>query len=135
MNTGSASDGFIHIYMDGKKVVNLDKVHLRKSDNVKFHSIILHNYWGGSTIDWAPPKDTPIKFKNVNVYCGGGAGTSAAPSSESEDAPPSEIEDASEGENSKEDEDKSEGEDESEGPKPPGAKEEEGRYGIYQQFL
>lgn len=71
MNSGSSSDGFIKINLDGKDVVNLDKVHVRNADTVKFHSIMLHNYWGGSTIDWAPPHDTPIKFKNVNVYCGG----------------------------------------------------------------
>ena len=64
MNNGQSRDGFIKIYLDGRLVLN---VQLRKSNNVKFHGIMLHNYWGGSTLNWAPPKDTPIKF---SVFCG-----------------------------------------------------------------
>lgn len=72
MNNGQASDGFIKLNFDGKEVVNLDKVHLRTDNTVKFHDIMIHNFWGGGSSDWAPSKDTPIKFRNVNVYCGEG---------------------------------------------------------------
>ena len=47
----------MYLYVDGKKVVSKHDMKLRGSSEQKIDYLLFHNFFGGSSSDWAAPKD------------------------------------------------------------------------------
>ena len=65
----AAIDGSMDLYVDGKKVVSKSDMQLRGSADQKIDYLLFHNFFGGSSSDWAAPKDEVRLPANTWSYC------------------------------------------------------------------
>ncbi|MDX7986004.1 hypothetical protein FE392_01450 [Xenorhabdus sp. 12] len=67
LNSVGKRNGIYIQYIDNKEVVRLDNIKLRNKDNVFIDAIKWSSFFGGSTLDWAPPVDQYAYFDNFTV--------------------------------------------------------------------
>ena len=95
LNTPGRKNGVLEMFVDGKRVVNLNNVEFRKAGkgNVKLNSLIMHTYRGGKADDpvWWSPNTDYAYFDNIKVWTkcngngGGGGGNPTATTVQAED--------------------------------------------------
>ncbi len=72
LNTPGQRNGILEMYIDGKKLINLDNVVFRLSGkrNVRINSIVMHTYRGGNRKDdwWQSPQDDYVYFDDFKVW-------------------------------------------------------------------
>lgn len=65
--TASNADGYIELYVDGKKIVEKHGIRLTGNMNALVDTFMFSTFHGGSTADWAPTKTVKAYFDNFTV--------------------------------------------------------------------
>jgi len=68
LNSTGNHDGFLEAYLDGICVKRVDGLLLRLDDTVKSDLFNITHFFGGNTMDWAPPEDQWIKIDDVLLF-------------------------------------------------------------------
>ncbi|KAI5116822.1 hypothetical protein M0805_002880 [Coniferiporia weirii] len=66
MNTPGAEDGEVRVWIDGNETITLYNVTLRDDENATIQGMQFQTFFGGSTSDWASPKDQKAWFADVS---------------------------------------------------------------------
>ncbi|MBC8954864.1 polysaccharide lyase [Xenorhabdus sp. PB62.4] len=67
LNSIGKRDGIYIQYVDNKEVLRLNDIKLRNENNVFIDAIKWSSFFGGSTLDWAPPVEQYAYFDNFIV--------------------------------------------------------------------
>lgn len=67
LNDAGAENGEIELFVNGKSVVNVGGLVLRDSSAGRIRGIMMQTFFGGSTSDWASPKDQDVYFADLSV--------------------------------------------------------------------
>ncbi|MBD2779837.1 polysaccharide lyase [Xenorhabdus szentirmaii] len=67
LNNIGKRDGVYAQYIDGKEILRLNNLKLRNENNVFIDAIKWSSFFGGSTLDWAPPMEQYAYFDNFIV--------------------------------------------------------------------
>lgn len=67
LNQASRKDGRIQVWLDGRKVLNKDKLQFRSTARLKIDGILFSTFFGGSDRSWAPSKEVVIYFADFSV--------------------------------------------------------------------
>ena len=68
LNTPGSHDGFLEGYIDGICVKRVDGLMLRLDDTVKTDTFNLTHFFGGGSMDWAPPVEQWLKIDDVLLF-------------------------------------------------------------------
>jgi hypothetical protein len=68
LNTPNVADGVLKVWVDGEKKADYSKIIWRTKSNIYIAGIQFETFFGGSTLDWAPPYNCEILFKNLKFY-------------------------------------------------------------------
>jgi hypothetical protein len=60
-------NGEQEIYVDGKSVLKVSGLQIRKKDDTKIYGIMAQTFFGGSDQSWASPKDQWAWFKDWSL--------------------------------------------------------------------
>jgi hypothetical protein len=67
MNTPGQSNGVLRSWLDGELVLNRDNFRFRDIDTLKVDRFYFSTFYGGSSADWAPSRDTFISYDDFLV--------------------------------------------------------------------
>lgn len=70
VNTPGVADGIAEAWLNGEKVASMTKIKWRGNVGAAValvDQVSLQTFYGGSTMDWAPPVDTKSKFSSLVV--------------------------------------------------------------------
>ncbi|GLB36907.1 hypothetical protein LshimejAT787_0311940 [Lyophyllum shimeji] len=67
LNTPGEADGVLQLFVGGKKVVHVDGLMLRDSGQGRMRGLEMQTFFGGSSEDWATPKDQDVLFADFSV--------------------------------------------------------------------
>ncbi|MGB3532084.1 MAG: polysaccharide lyase [Microcoleaceae cyanobacterium] len=67
LNYPDEKDGKIRVWVDGKLVIDEDKLTFRTTDNLKIEGIFFSTFFGGGSTSWATPKDVHTDFADFSV--------------------------------------------------------------------
>lgn len=71
INTVGKSNGVAELYLDGKKLLSMDKIKFRaQGKNSSISKFLFSNFYGGNNPTFAPKKTNKIKFDNIAVVKG-----------------------------------------------------------------
>jgi hypothetical protein len=63
LNTGVNDDGILQVWLDDRMVVNRSNMSwMNEAPNNRINSVLFHSFYGGSTVDWSPGRETSISF-------------------------------------------------------------------------
>lgn len=68
LNQPGKNDGRIQVWVDGKSVINQNKLKFRTTDSLKINGIFFSTFFGGDDPSWATPKDVNVDFAKFSVY-------------------------------------------------------------------
>ena len=66
LNTVGQSNGEIKVWVNGEEKIDLTGISLRDSDSSTIQGMQFQTFFGGSTSDWASPKDQSAWFADVS---------------------------------------------------------------------
>lgn len=61
------ADGTQELYLNGQKVISLENIIMRHSEDSRIYGLMLSTFFGGSSDDFKPPKDEEAFFKDWTV--------------------------------------------------------------------
>ncbi|XP_046375124.1 uncharacterized protein LOC124148193 [Haliotis rufescens] len=64
LNTPGKQDGTAKVWYNGKQVYEINNVNFRTKSSVTIDGIFFSTFFGGSSPDWAPTRDSYVYFKN-----------------------------------------------------------------------
>ncbi|KAF8626293.1 hypothetical protein AX15_004964 [Amanita polypyramis BW_CC] len=67
LNDIGTANGEIELFVNGQSVINVDGLILRDSPSGRLRGIQMQSFFGGSTSEWASPKDQNIYFSDFSV--------------------------------------------------------------------
>ncbi|KAF8060659.1 polysaccharide lyase family 14 protein [Lyophyllum atratum] len=67
LNTPGKADGALQLFVAGKKVIDIYGLILRDNERGRMRGIQMQTFFGGSSEDWATPKDQDVFFANFSV--------------------------------------------------------------------
>ncbi|KAK2460654.1 hypothetical protein APHAL10511_007124 [Amanita phalloides] len=67
LNDVGIANGEIELFVNGQSVINVDGLVLRDSALGRIRGIQMQSFFGGSTVDWASPKDQDVYFSDFSV--------------------------------------------------------------------
>ncbi|KAJ2927100.1 hypothetical protein H1R20_g9978, partial [Candolleomyces eurysporus] len=67
LNDPGQSNGELQLWVNGRSVIDINGLVLRDSDAGKLRGIQFQTFFGGSTSDWASPKDQEVYFSDPSV--------------------------------------------------------------------
>lgn len=67
LNDVGKSNGSVELSHNGKKVIDVDCIMYRTSDDTKIQYCMFSTFFGGSTPDWAPSTPQYAKFRNFVI--------------------------------------------------------------------
>ncbi|RXW21823.1 hypothetical protein EST38_g4045 [Candolleomyces aberdarensis] len=67
LNDPGRSNGELQLWVNGRSVIDIKGVVLRDSGAGKLRGIQFQTFFGGSTSDWASPKDQEVYFSDLSV--------------------------------------------------------------------
>ena len=68
LNTGRAGDGILQIWVDDRMLISRSNLaYMNGGPTAKIDWLLFHSFYGGSTADWAPSRDTSISFSEIYV--------------------------------------------------------------------
>jgi hypothetical protein len=65
VNTGTAANGILQVWVDERMVIN--RSNISYMNNGQVDQLLFHSFYGGSSTDWAPSRQTSISFSEVYV--------------------------------------------------------------------
>jgi hypothetical protein len=65
LNNGRGSDGILEIWVDDRKVIT--RSNISYMNDGKVDQLLFHSFYGGSTQDWAPSRNSSISFAEIYV--------------------------------------------------------------------
>ncbi|KAI8073288.1 hypothetical protein BC940DRAFT_357782 [Gongronella butleri] len=67
MNTPGKADGLLILWQDDVQVIKFTEMEYRETNGLGAGTLMFTTFFGGSTKEWAAPKDEQIYFKNVKM--------------------------------------------------------------------
>jgi hypothetical protein len=67
LNQPNQNNGKVEVWLDGKQVLNQEKLTFRTTDKLKIEGIFFSTFFGGGDSSWATPKDVYIDFANFSI--------------------------------------------------------------------
>ncbi|HEY0712668.1 MAG TPA: hypothetical protein VGF45_08345, partial [Polyangia bacterium] len=68
LNTGTTNNGIMQVWIDGQQVINRSNfAFMNEAPDRRIDEVMFQSFYGGSTTDWAPSRDTTISFSDVFV--------------------------------------------------------------------
>ena len=68
LNTGMVGDGIYQVWVDDRLVINRSNIeYMNVAPNLLIDQVMFETFYGGSTPDWAPSRETSISFADVFV--------------------------------------------------------------------
>lgn len=67
LNDIGQANGEIELFVDGQSVISVSGLILRARDAGRLRGIQMQSFFGGSTIEWASPKDQDLYFTDFSV--------------------------------------------------------------------
>jgi hypothetical protein len=67
MNTPGQRDGVLRSWLDGEQVLNEEDFRFRDIESLKIDWFYFSTFYGGSSSDWAPSRDTFISYDDILV--------------------------------------------------------------------
>ena len=68
LNQPDKKDGSIEVWVDGKRVLNLTGIRLRKGNHGLIDSFYFSTFFGGNTPEWGPHNDCKCYFDNFRIW-------------------------------------------------------------------
>ncbi|KAF5313851.1 hypothetical protein D9619_013050 [Psilocybe cf. subviscida] len=67
LNDVGQANGEIELFVEGKSIIKLDGLILRDNDEGRIRGLQMQSFFGGSTTEWATPKDQDVYFADLSV--------------------------------------------------------------------
>ena len=68
LNTGRTGNGVLQVWVDDRMVINRSNLaYMNEGPDAKIDWLLFHSFYGGSTADWAPSRNTSISFAEIYV--------------------------------------------------------------------
>lgn len=67
LNQPNKNNGKIQVWLDGKQVLNQEKLSFRTTDKLKIEGIFFSTFFGGGDYSWATPKNVYVDFANFSL--------------------------------------------------------------------
>ena len=68
LNTAMTGNGIYQVWVDDRLVINRSDIeYMNEAPNLRIDELIFQSFYGGSTPDWAPSRETSISFADVFV--------------------------------------------------------------------
>ncbi|KAG2009446.1 alginate lyase [Coprinopsis cinerea AmutBmut pab1-1] len=67
LNDPGQANGEVELFVDGKSKIRAEGIIIREGEEGRIRGIQVQSFFGGSTVDWASPKDQDIYFADFSV--------------------------------------------------------------------
>ncbi|KZT18836.1 polysaccharide lyase family 14 protein [Neolentinus lepideus HHB14362 ss-1] len=67
LNDAGAENGELEVFANGKSVISVGGLVLRNSSSGRIRGMMMQTFFGGSTSDWATPRDQDVYFADLSV--------------------------------------------------------------------